>query len=217
MTMEFDPQYRRLCSANLTAAMSLGGRAFGVKHDYGSALDLDIATRATVAVAALDHRPYVVDGRKGSDFVGLSRGGFGNPFDVVTLSGKPLAQDISGSIVASMKGRGVAAKAVELKPALSIHEAGAALRAAGTQRAVMIRLQEWKADAMIDTGLDYDLELRVFGEDGRVLVAKLRQGSEALGSADPCRPGGASRVLPRFRRMMELLFREPDVVKALHP
>ena len=200
----------------MTAAMSLDGCAFGVRHDYGSALDLGIATRATVAVGALDHRPYVVDGRKGSDFVGLSRGGFGNPFDVLTLSGKPLAQDISGAIVASMKGTRVAAKAVELKPALSVHEAGAALHAAGTQRAVMIRLREWKADAMIDTGLDYDLELRVLGRDGKVLVSKVRQGNEALGSAEVSRPGGASRVLPRFRRMMELLFREAEVVEALH-
>jgi len=46
----------------------------------------------------------------------LSRGGFGNPFDVTTQSGRPLASDLSGSIVASLKGKDVDARAIELKP-----------------------------------------------------------------------------------------------------
>jgi len=35
------------------------------------------------------------------------------------------------------------------------------------------------------------------------------------GSADPFTPGGAAQVIPRFRRMMELLFQDPEVVKVL--
>jgi hypothetical protein len=205
-------------STGLAALLLLGGCAVGVKHDYGqSALDLGVTTPATVAVGTLDHRPYIIDGRKSPDFVGVTRGGFGNPFDVMTQSGKPLASDISGSIAASMKGKGVDAKAVELKPALSINEAGNALRAAGTQRAVVIWLQEWKTDALVNTGLAYNFELRVLDRDGKVLATKTRQGSENLGSGDPFKPGGGAQVLPRFQRMMELLFREPDVVKALQP
>lgn len=196
----------------------LGGCAYGVKHNYDQqALDLGITTSATVAVGTLDHRPYVVNGQKAPDFVGLSRGGFGNPFDVTTQSGKPLASDISGAIVASMKGKGVDAKAVELKPAQGIDEAAAAMRAAKTQRSVMITLLEWKGDTMINVGLIYDFYLRVFDQDGKMLTSKLQQGRENLGSGDPFAPGGSSQILPRFRRMMEMLFQEPDVVKALQP
>ena len=202
----------------LIELLFLGGCAYGVKHDYDQkALDLGIATSASVAVGTLDHRPYVVNGQKGQNFVGLSRGGFGNPFDVTTQSGRPLASDISGSIVASMKGKGVDAKAVELKPALSLDEASSAVRAAGTQRSVVLTLLEWKADSMINIGLNYDFDLRVFDKDGKLLVSKLQQGRENLGSSDPFSPGGSSQVLPRFRRMIEMLFQEPDVVKALQP
>jgi hypothetical protein len=196
----------------------LGGCAVGVKHNYGdSALDLGVATPASVAVGTIDHRPYVVNGQKAPEFVGLSRGGFGNPFDVETQSGQPLASDISRAIVTSMRSKGVAAQAVELKPALREDQAAGALRAAGTARSVMIRLKEWKGDAMVNTSLAYDLDLRVFDKDGKVLASKTRQGNEHLGAADPFSPGGGAQVLPRFRRMMELLFQEPDVVKALQP
>ena len=205
-------------SPGLTVLLLLGGCAYGVKHDYDQkGLDLGTTTSASVAVGTLDHRPYVVNGQKGQDFVGLSRGGFGNPFDVTTQSGKPLASDISNAIVASMKGKGVDAKAVELKPALSFAEASASLRAAGAQRSVLLRLLEWKADTMINVGLNYDIDLRVFDKDGNLLTTKLQQGRENLGSGDPFSPGGTSQVLPRFRRMMEMLFREPEVVKALQP
>ena len=205
-------------SASLTVLLLLGGCAMGVRHNYDQkALNLGITTSATVGVGTLDHRPYVINGQKAENFVGVSRGGFGNPFDVTTQSGRPLASDISSSIVSSMKIDGVDAKAVELRPALSVDEATTALSAAGAQKSVMITLLEWKGDAMINVGLDYDFLLRVFDKDGKLLTSKLQQGRENLGSADPFTPGGASQILPRYRRMMEMLFRESDVVKALQP
>jgi len=190
----------------------------GVRHNYDQkALNLGITTSATVGVGTLDHRPYVINGQKAENFVGVSRGGFGNPFDVTTQSGRPLASDISSSIVSSMKIDGVDAKAVELRPALSVDEATTALSAAGAQKSVMITLLEWKGDAMVNVGLNYDFLLRVFDKDGKLLTSKLQQGRETLGSAVPFTPGGTSQILPRYRRMMEMLFRESDVVKALQP
>lgn len=201
----------------LTALLLLGGCAVGVKHDYQQqALDLGVATPAVVAVGTLDHRSYIVTGQKAPDFVGLSRGGFGNPFDVNTQSGKPLATEMSNSIVASMKSKGVDARVVELRHALTYEQAEAALRAPGTQRSVIIRLSEWKSDMMMNVAFNYDFELRVLDKDGKVLVSKLQQGNENLGSGG-FEPGGASLVLPRYRRMMEALFQQPDVAKALRP
>src|SRR6187549_591489 len=95
-----------------------------------------------LALAVQDQRPYELSGAKRPNFVGLSRGGFGNPFDVTTQSGQPLASDISSSIVASMRGRGVEAKVVELKPGTPESEALSQLRAAGAQKSVLLTLRE---------------------------------------------------------------------------
>lgn len=204
-------------SVGLAGMVLLGGCAMGVKHDYNqTALDLGPPTSATVAVGTLDHRPYIRDGNKGPNFVGLSRGGFGNPFDVTTKSGKPLASDISASIVESMKAKGVAAQAVELKPALADDAARTALLAAGTQKSVLITLQEWKSDTMVNIAFIYDFMLQVFDRDGKVLAVKTQQARENLGSTG-FTPGGSDAVPPRVRRMLEALFQDPEVAKALQP
>jgi len=204
-------------SAALSLLLFASGCAVGVKHDYEQkALELGISTHASVAVGTLDHRPYIVDGNKAPNFVGVSRGGFGNPFDVTTQSGNPLSSDISGSIVASMKEKGVDARVVELKPALSVDQAKLTLQAAGADRSAMITLLEWKADTMMNVGLRYDLTLSVLDKAGMVLTTKQRQGFENLGGS-ALNPPEVSRVqVPaRFRRMMEELFQESDVAKAL--
>ena len=204
-------------SVGLTGLLFLGGCAIGVKHDYEQkGLDIGITTPATVAVGTLDKRTYVVNGEKAPNFVGISRGGFGNPFDVTTRSGMPLAGDISRAIAGSLKNRGVNAQTVELRPALTPEQARAAVGAAGAQRSVLLTLLEWKSDMMVQVGLQYDLDLRVYDKDGKMLASRRQEGKENLGSGG-FEPGGASLVLPRFRRMMELLFQEPDIVKALQP
>jgi hypothetical protein len=203
---------------SLAGLLLLGGCAVGVKHNYDQrGLDLGISTPATVAVATLDRRPYIVNGQKAENFVGLSRGGFGNPFDVTTQSGRPLASDISSSIASSMKINGVDARTVELKPGLDNEQALTALRAAGTQKSVLLTLLEWKGDSMINVGFNYDFTLRVLDKDGKELTAKPQMGRENLGAADPFSPGGTAQIVPRVRRMMEMLFKDPDVVKALQP
>lgn len=199
------------------AVLLLDGCAVGVKHDYSqSGLDLPLSSY-TVSVGTLDHRTYIENGRKQPDFVGLSRGGFGNPFDVTTKSGKPLASDISGSIVTSLKSKGVNAQAVDLSPGLSPNAAEDILHTTGAQRSLLITLKEWKGDAMMNVGLAYDFNVRVLDKDGKLLTSKDQKGNDNLGGADPFKPGGASQIPPRFRQLMEALFKDPDVAKAFRP
>ena len=199
------------------ALLLVQGCAVGVKHDYQTPLDLRVSTSAPVAVATLDNRPYIVNGQKAPNFVGLSRGGFGNPFDVTTQSGQPLASDISAAIVASMKGKGVDAKVVELKPGTAESDALSQLRAAGTQKSVLLTLREWKSDTMVNVGFGYDMDLRVYDRNGKVLAQKSERGNENLGPGEAFSPGGAARVMPRYRSMMEFYFQDRDVARALQP
>jgi hypothetical protein len=88
-------------------AFLVSGCAIGVKHDYSlGGLDIEADKTARVAIAVHDRRSYVRLGEKAPDFVGLSRGGFGNPFDVATASGEPLADDIASAIATSIRAKG---------------------------------------------------------------------------------------------------------------
>src|ERR1043165_6626851 len=77
----------------------IGGCAVGVRHQYDSATpQINAASGGKATVAAQDRRAYVLNGDKQENFAGLSRGGFGNPFDVRTESNQPLADDFGRTI-----------------------------------------------------------------------------------------------------------------------
>ena len=144
----------RAIFATLVISMLTGGCAIGVQHDYNLPdAQLNIDTKESVAVAVQDRRPYVVSGDKTQDFVGLSRGGFGNPFDVTTLSGKPLANDIASSIAAAFRARKIPVTQVTVAPVDDDAKVQAALGAAKTGRSVLVTLFEWKADTYMVTQL----------------------------------------------------------------
>ena len=80
------------------AGFLFSGCAIGNTHRYdlgNAALVAESDKRVAVCVA--DERPYVLSGEKPGSFVGLLRGGFGNPFDINTTSGEPMASDITTS------------------------------------------------------------------------------------------------------------------------
>ena len=84
----------------LTATMVCHGCAAGNRHAYHETVAvLQASGSKTIAVATHDEREYVRSGHKRPNFVGLQRGGYGNPFNVTTASTHPLAQDMTDAIV----------------------------------------------------------------------------------------------------------------------
>ena len=80
--------------------------AAGNKYNYRAELtSLPLTTTAekTLLLSLAERRPYVLSGDKTPNFVGLQRGGFGNPFDVTTASGKSLMDDMAVSLAASLE------------------------------------------------------------------------------------------------------------------
>src|SRR3972149_101380 len=93
----------------LCASLFLGGCAVGQKIGYHDAeLAINASGNTMIAVTSLDGRPYVKSGEKDKTYIGTFRGGFGNPFNVSTESQKPLADDITSVICASLQKKGFA-------------------------------------------------------------------------------------------------------------
>ena len=78
----------------------------------------------------LDARPYVVSGNQPESFAGLLRGGYGNPFDVSTATGNPVARDLRDALARGMRERGVEVLAVDTNAAAQPERARNALFAA---------------------------------------------------------------------------------------
>jgi hypothetical protein len=157
----------------------------GQKFDYAASIinvgSLTATHSATVAV--LDQRSYIKNRGKSESFVGLSRGGYGNPFDVNTASGAPLGTEMATAVVTALQSAGIRAQVLTVRPAEGPSPARQALLQAGLDRALLFTLAEWKTDTMMRTGLNYDVTLEVFDRSGKELARKQISGKELSGAS----------------------------------
>jgi hypothetical protein len=182
----------------LLVITSAFGCAVGNVYDYRSApVILPVQGDFSVSLKVDDLRPYVTNGDKQANFIGLRRGGYGNPFNVTTASGEPLANDI---VVALGQG---------------LENAGYKLNAAeGTDRQLTLTIREWKSDVFSNLKIIYDVDLVVHDASGHQLGKSTITGEEAAG-------GGAmmdqhnEAVRRAFEAKMSQLFADPEIVAAL--
>lgn len=183
------------------------------RYDLGDAA-LEVESENTVAVTTMDIRPYVRSGEKDPDFVGLFRAGFGNPFDVTTDSGRPLADDVTLSIVKALQANNVSTQAVNTPPGSGVEAVREALLGADADRFAMFVIRDWKSDKYHNSGLAYDVTLNILAQDGSVLAGKNVKGHDNLG------PGllpADARVSTEqaFRKKLEEAFGDPSIKAAL--
>lgn len=85
----------------------VSGCAIGNKYDYQNAeLSLPVGGSGELGLAVVDNRSYVRNGDKAPNFIGSQRGGFGNPFDVTTASGRSLISDMEDALKSSLTNSG---------------------------------------------------------------------------------------------------------------
>jgi hypothetical protein len=202
---------RRFCSLLLTivAALSLG--ACSLDH---STLTTDIRTKTPqIALGVHDQRPYVVSGNKPPTFIGFTRGGYNNPFDMATKSGAPLADDMAKALAASLGRNGTSVTIVPLEHGLSRQAAMARLAQTG-RKAVLVTMLEWKIDAGYVSRQLCDLELHVVGPNGTAIGQHRLADTHTFGyvAADTL---FNREIPPIFKRHMEELFSAPSVAAAL--
>lgn len=194
----------------------LVGCAVGNTYDYSRAnVDLAVQGHSELGVAVIDRRPYVLSGDKEPNFVGLQRGGFGNPFDVKTESGRPLAVEMAEAMESELKDNGF--KVLDLHIADSGSSVIAtAVRQAAKPRNVILVVDEWKTDAMMSFGLSYDLKLQVLDESANLLAEAETSGvKEKLGGAG-FESANAISAANAFSSKIGQLFNDPDVMNALN-
>lgn len=196
----------------------LAGCAIGNKIDYrGQKPPLSLTTQKTIAVGVQDQRPYVVSGDKSVRFVGLQRGGFGNPFDVLTESGAPLAEDFSAVIASALRGSGAT---VQLKVFSANEPTDVAIKnllALDADKFLMVTFHEWKSDTMMNVALSYDVTARVLDEDGNLLAQSRISGRENLGGSFLNPPAQAAREVPiAFSKNLGRLLSDEDLTAALN-
>jgi hypothetical protein len=201
-------------TAILTFALIITGCAVGNKYDYRNAsVSLPVKGDSEVTLGIIDNRSYVLSGNKKSNFIGLQRGGFNNPFDVTTSSGQPLADDMFIALSRALSDNGfTVAKLYFSSPDSSI--IATAIKDKGMAKNVVLTVTEWKTDVFMNVTLHYDLLLQVVAKDGNTVASNQVQGQEKIGGGGF--EGQNSRAAAAaFETKIGRLFNNPEVIESL--
>lgn len=194
----------------------LVGCAVGNTYNYSRAdIDLAVQGHSELGLAVIDQRPYILSGDKEPNFVGLQRGGFGNPFNVKTESGRPLAVEIAEAMKSELEENGFKVFDLRISDSGSSVIATAVRQAAKTRNVILI-VNEWKTDAMMNFGLSYDLSLKVMDDSANLLAEANTSGSkEKLGGAG-FESANSIAAANAFSSKIGQLFNDADVMSALN-
>jgi len=189
---------------------SLSACAVGNQYDYNTqALDFDVKSTQKVGVAVVDQRAYVVLGEKTPDFVGLQRAGFGNPFDVTTKSGKPLADDMAKVIANSLQRNNVDAIVLKTKPTVDAMAAKKSLKMLKSTRLLIVYLSKLKSDTYLNPEFNYDVKAEVVDDKGSILAENKIAEFQAL-------QGDPFEVVPAaYKKMLNQLVGDKKILDAL--
>ncbi len=201
----------------LLAYFALNGCAVGNKHAYH---DVDIAFNgkgsSKLAISTIDLRVYVRTSEKSPDFVGLQRGGFGNPFDVTTASGNSLAGDITATVKRALEKQGFEVTSIVASKTDSVSNVVERMGESNAHRLMILILNEWKSDTYTNTALIYNLTLKVMDSEGRVITETTINGRDDLGGDFVNPPSHAKQAVPiAFKAKIEQLLNTKEVLDAL--
>lgn len=200
----------------LVVFSSFIGCAMGNKYDYQSsniALPVKPITNTTLILSVEDLRPYVLDGQKAPNFVGVQRGGYGNPFDVTTLSGKSMTEDMTMAITAGLTKVGYRVKNVQGKPD-NVYLIKIAAET-GASRIVVLKVYEWKSDIYMGIGLHCDILLNVFDANLKLLAESNMKFAEGIGGVQIGAARNSQIITDEFAKRIGYLFNKAEIRKSL--
>jgi hypothetical protein len=194
------------------------GTVVGKKVNYvDDHAKLNYAGQGSIVVITRDERPYVLDGDKKPQFVGVMRGGFGIPFDVMNLSGNPLADDISTSLATALKGAGFDAT-VDIPPAGETAEQSIARVAAKSPgHIIVVRLSNLRTDGYGSMIWYEEANFSLYDQAGTLqhsIDTKLRK---EIGSLNRKWKTLTDRMMDEFNQSLETWVNDAKVQGVLAP
>lgn len=195
--------------------LAVTGCAVGNKYDYRRAdISLPVVGSGNVGMGVIENREYVTSGDKKPDFVGLQRGGFGNPFDVTTTSGEPFTSDLADALEKGLRDSGFTVQRLQVtSPGASA--VLAAIEKDGESRNIVLTVNEWKTDIYMDMTLHFDLFMEVVSANGQIVASNRISGEEKVSGAAMSADKNSRLAESALETKIGRLFNSPEVINAL--
>ena len=191
--------------------------AGGHRYDYAkTTLTMQCSGSRTVAVAVLDARKYIINGRHTPNYVGQIRAKLGNPWPVYTTDDTPMANAVVHGLIAALRGAGYTAYASGTQPQNTRDDVIAMLKTHRAVRLILVTILEWYSDTdrhMSGNYLTYHLAIEIMDGSGTVLKKEQAFALEEKisGEGRPIEP----HVLKGYQIRFDALLNHPDICNAL--
>ena len=194
----------------LIQILLFAGCAAGKRLSYGDTVaHVDASGTARVAVTAYDQRKLITSGQESPTFIGREWSLY-HRTTVNTASGRPLGDDLTNLLSASLAAKGFKATPVVISQSESPGAVAQRMAILRVDRGIVLTIADWRTDTRTDnhykTELFYDLDLQIVDSSGKILAQRQLAGHDNEIS-------GAAR--DAFRQKLEPLINAPEVTQAL--
>ena len=194
--------------------LALSGCAVGNQYDYRSAdVSLPVTGAGELGVGVVDNRSYVLSGDKDPNFIGVQRGGFSNPFNVKTVSGQSLTDDLAVSLEKSLRKSGFTVTSLAI-PSAEPSIVASTVAENGKSKNIVLTVTEWKTDIYLKMSLHFNLLLQVISNEGATVAENRTQGNEIIGGGG-LESQNAKTAMAAFETKIGRLFNNEAIIDAL--
>lgn len=162
-----------------------------------------------ISVIVRDQRPYVLSKEKAEGYVGWwrERGVTkASVYDIGTLSQKPLSDDLTFCISGALSDAGFSIVS-NLNQTQAERE---------VDRIIYVNINEWVTDTYSATGLNYDLDIKIFDRGKVLLGEKHFKGEDNLGGSGGMRERFIYELVPAaMEDALSKMLNAPDIQAAL--
>ncbi len=198
----------------ITVETAADAGAFSYNHDYRHVTaDLDVSGTDVIAVATHDKRRCVAAKQTGPDYIGVLQTWYAHPAQITTVSRLPLSEDMTSALKVSLSKKGFKPVSVPTSPFEKIGVVLQRMKETEAERLVLLTINSWRSDTDKRTRFIYDVSLSIFDRYGQLLG-----GSSAKADLNLLKQPGATgdkNGRQEFKRIIEKMFNDPSVVKAL--
>ncbi|HEX20540.1 MAG TPA: hypothetical protein ENG78_06960 [Acidiferrobacteraceae bacterium] len=202
----------------LLLAMIMSGCAIGNKYKIADVEpQITSAGNASVAVASLDKRSFILDHTSPITYVGMVRGGYGNPFNATTLSNLPFADAVSKAICQALNRKGFQAIPVTVQFEMAKEQATKVLLDKNMDKSILVVIKAWESDSFYNLNIGYDFVLKVLDRNGTILAtSEAKDKVEIFGNIMTGSLALSKKEVPAiFQKAIATLLNDPAVASAL--
>ena len=173
--------------------------------------------KGNVLVLVHDHRSEVLSGGQKSSIVGEVRSLYGDPWQIRTASGKPLAQDVGTAMCNALMERGFGCQAEPATSRFPEEEIKKLIEKHAPFRVIKAVISQWESDTYVKTSLKYAISANIYDPNLFSLgYVNLKGEDQLTGNVFTNPAKNASVLVPRaLKGILESILNQDKMVAAL--